>query len=118
MRAKGTVVMIDWAHVLELRDEIGQDDFEEVVELFLEEVQEVIDRLTAGADPATLEADMHFLKGSALNLGFQEVSTLCADAEKLAAQGQHAAVDLPQILGVYDASRAQFLNEKPQKLSA
>ena len=30
--------MIDWQRVNELRDEVGAEDFEEVVDLFLEEV--------------------------------------------------------------------------------
>ena len=34
--------MIDWARVSELRDEVGAEDFDEVVELFLEEVDEAI----------------------------------------------------------------------------
>ena len=34
--------MIDWARVSELRDEVGAEDFDEVVELFLEEVEEAI----------------------------------------------------------------------------
>ena len=34
--------MIDWARVSELRDEVGEGDFDEVVELFLEEVDEAI----------------------------------------------------------------------------
>ena len=33
--------MIDWKRVRELRDEIGEEDFSEVVDLFLEEVEEV-----------------------------------------------------------------------------
>ena len=32
--------MIDWARVSELRDEVGPEDFEEVLHLFLEEVDE------------------------------------------------------------------------------
>lgn len=35
--------MIDWARIIELHDEIGADDFNEVVELFLSEVEERID---------------------------------------------------------------------------
>ena len=34
-------VMIDWARVSELRDEVGAEDFEEVVQLFLAEVEDV-----------------------------------------------------------------------------
>ena len=35
--------MISWERVNELRDEVGQEDFLEVVEIFLEEVDEVED---------------------------------------------------------------------------
>lgn len=35
--------MIDWTRVDELRDEIGTDCFDEVVELFIEEVETEID---------------------------------------------------------------------------
>ncbi len=45
------------------------DDFAEVVEMFLEEADEVAGRLR-GAAPTDVEAELHFLKGSALNLGF------------------------------------------------
>ena len=34
--------MIDWARVSELRDEVGPEDFEEVLHLFLEEVEDVV----------------------------------------------------------------------------
>ena len=37
--------MIHWPRVVELRDEVGPEDFDEVVDLFIEEVQEVIERL-------------------------------------------------------------------------
>ena len=35
--------MIDWSRVEELRDKIGAEDFDEVVELFLSEVEDRID---------------------------------------------------------------------------
>lgn len=98
--------MIDWARVTELREEIGDEDFSEVVELFLEEVDAVIATLAPGM--ADLEAQLHFLKGSALNLGFDAFSTLCQDGESAAASGGGAGVDIPRILTVYAASRAEF----------
>jgi len=36
--------MIDWGRLNTLRDEVGEEDFEEVVDLFLDEVESVIDR--------------------------------------------------------------------------
>ena len=39
--------MIDWDRVSELRDEVGAEDFLEVVEMFLDEVNEEIDTITA-----------------------------------------------------------------------
>ena len=80
--------MIDWQRVHELQDEVGLEDFHEVVDLFLEEVEEVVERLKGTPDPASYEADFHFLKGSALNLGFQAFATICADNERSAAAGK------------------------------
>jgi len=62
--------MIDWNRVDELRTEVGPEDFIEVVDLFLEEVDEIIDRFRNGAQEENLEETLHFLKGSALNIGF------------------------------------------------
>lgn len=110
--------MIDWARVFELRQEIGAEDFDEVVELFLEEVEEVIARLREQTSRSSLEQDLHFLKGSALNLGFSAFSTLCQHGELLAAQGEASDVDVPKILESYDQSRSTFVEELPQKTAA
>ncbi|WP_322867234.1 hypothetical protein U5922_014250 [Aquicoccus sp. G2-2] len=40
--------MIDWRKVTELRDEIGEEDFAEVVDLFLAEIDEAIGQLCRG----------------------------------------------------------------------
>lgn len=101
--------MIDWERVEELRDEVGAADFGEVVELFLEEVEEVLARLRVAPEPARLEEDLHFLKGSALNLGFATFSDLCQAGEKAAANGHAAQVDLAEILGAYEHSKPEFL---------
>ncbi len=110
--------MIDWERVNQLRDEVGHEDFAEVVELFLEEVEEVTKRLATNPDPARLGDDLHFLKGSALNLGFEDFGTLCQYGEKLAANGRADEVMVPQILAIYQESRRMFLESGEVKAVA
>lgn len=98
--------MIDWSRVDELRQEIGDDGFAEVVELFLDEVEEVVARLAAGTTTG-LEGDLHFLKGSAWNLGFADFGALCQDGEKRARTG--GPVDLTAVTGCYGRSKLAFL---------
>ncbi|MEO3414678.1 Hpt domain-containing protein [Roseovarius sp. CAU 1744] len=99
--------MIDWDRVNELRDEIGADDFAEVVEIFLEEVEEEMAKLGVDADQQSLESTLHFLKGSALNLGFTHFSELC-QASELAARA-NTPVDTDALKAAYAASKAEFL---------
>lgn len=106
--------MIDWPRVTELREEVGAEDFEEVVEIFLEEVEEVIGKLQDG-DRSQLEQDLHFLKGSALNLGFSDFSELCLDGERKSAQGGADDVDLPAIITKFQASKSAFLTGMSEK---
>ncbi len=101
--------MIEWARVNELRDEFGEEDFREVVDLFLEEVEDVIHRLRSAPKEDRLEDDLHFLKGSALNLGFRSLSRLCQDGERESAEGRAACVDLRPIVDSYEASKRQFV---------
>jgi len=109
--------MICWDRVNELRDEVGAEDFIEVVELFLEEVAEVIDRLRQSPDPSTYETELHFLKGSALNLGFDDLAKLCGDGEKLARDQQTESVDLAAVFSIYEKSKHEFNNgqERPHR---
>ncbi|SFL78907.1 Hpt domain-containing protein [Shimia aestuarii] len=100
--------MINWKRVEELRDEIGAEDFNEVVELFLDEVEEVIERLQTQPDLGRLEADLHFLKGSALNLGFHAFSLLCQAGEVAAASGKAETVDLAKTIQSFFDSKAEF----------
>lgn len=100
--------MINWDRVNELRDEVGPDDFGEVVEIFLEEVEEVIYRLGLTPIPANYETDLHFLKGSAVNLGFDDFGALCGAGEILART--HAEdVDIAAVLTCFAESRSIFL---------
>ncbi|WP_172327722.1 Hpt domain-containing protein [Mangrovicoccus sp. HB161399] len=98
--------MLDWTRIEELRDEVGADAFAEVVELFLEEVGGVLDRLDPGS--ATLEEDLHFLKGAALNLGFAKLAGLCREGE-LAARAK-APPDLWALRACYAQSHADFFD--------
>lgn len=102
--------MIDWKRVAQLRDEVGPDDFAEVVELFLEEVDEVITRLPAAEDARTLESELHFLKGSALNLGFERFGQMCQEGERQAARNALAGLEIEPIRDCYAESRRAFLD--------
>ncbi|MBU3260509.1 Hpt domain-containing protein [Roseovarius sp. PS-C2] len=101
--------MIDWNRVHELRDEIGADEFADVVDLFLEEVESEISALRERDRPDRIEARLHFLKGSALNLGFEDFAALCQTGERMASQGHANKVDITEIIEIYDQSRAAFI---------
>lgn len=110
--------MIDWSRVEELRTEIGADDFAEVVEIFLEEVEEAIDAIRGEVPTDKIESKLHFLKGSALNLGFSEFSTLCQAGETAAAQGEYKKISLSDVIRSYEHSKAEFLRALPNVSAA
>jgi histidine phosphotransfer protein HptB len=105
----GFSMMIDWCRVNELRSELGGEDFSEVVALFLEEGDELAVKLRAGISATEVEAELHFLKGSALNLGLGLLAQLCQSGERLAAKGQAAQVDLQEVAEIWERSKAEFL---------
>jgi HPt (histidine-containing phosphotransfer) domain-containing protein len=100
--------MIDWGRVETLFEEIGEEDFFEVVQIFLEESDSVIARLETAPDPDLYEEDLHFLKGSALNLGFSDLAALCQVGERQAAAGSADCIDIGPILQCYGASVTAF----------
>lgn len=111
--------MIDWARVGELVDEIGAEDFEEVVELFLLEVEGAISALAkAEGNPVVTEEQMHFLKGAALNLGFEALAQLCLKGEKAAASGRPDVVSVDEVRQCYRTSRQTFETDLPGRLAA
>ncbi|MEM7318847.1 MAG: Hpt domain-containing protein [Pseudomonadota bacterium] len=103
--------MIHWPRVRELRDEVGSEDFAEVVDLFLEEVEEVINLLKSDSGRNNLEQDLHFLKGGALSLGFQHFSDLCQSGEQLSASGNDSDIDLGEIIQAFEQSKSVFQAE-------
>ncbi len=99
--------MIDWKRVEELREEIGADGFVEVADMFLDEAEGAVRALVAGLPPEEVEGQLHFLKGSALNLGLSDLAAICQEGERRAATGH--PVDMAQVAAVWQASRAGLL---------
>ena len=66
--------------------------------------------LVAGPAPDEVEGQLHFLKGSALNLGFAELAAICQDGETAGGAGHAAAVDLARCAAIYRASREALLD--------
>ncbi|WP_374397309.1 Hpt domain-containing protein [Tabrizicola sp.] len=101
--------MIDWKRVAELKEEIGADGFVEVADMFLDEAEGAVCALMAGLAPDEVEGQLHFLKGSALNLGLSDLAAICQEGERRAAAGQGATVDTAQVAAIWRASRASLL---------
>lgn len=97
--------MVDWERVRALRDEIGAEDFDEVVALFLEEADAAIAGLS-GEGRAGPDA-LHFLKGAALNLGFAALADHCAAAERQARS--EGSVSAGPVVALYCDTRAAFV---------
>lgn len=110
--------MIDWNRVIELRDEVGAEDLMEVVELFLEEVETVLGDLSKDVSNDELSSQMHFLKGSSLNIGFSDMAALCAQGETDAAAGNTDTIDLNTIQSCYATSKSAFLAELKLRIAA
>lgn len=110
--------MIDWNRVGELFSEIGEDDFEEVIDLFLEEADEVAMKLCGDMPFGEVESALHFLKGSALNLGFLDLARMCQDGEKAASTEQAQRVDLAAVAECYQRSKVSFLADLQSKTAA
>jgi HPt (histidine-containing phosphotransfer) domain-containing protein len=96
--------MIDRERLAELRHEVGADDLEEVVALFCEEVEETLDRIHRHPS-ASLGDDLHFLKGSALNIGMSEVGQLCLEAEKAWSKDASTPPDIAPISRAFRKAR-------------
>lgn len=110
-------IMINWSRVSELRSEIGASEFQEVVDLFLEEVETLLARLYHDPKPELYEEDLHFLKGCAVNLGFADLGKLCLAGESQA-RNDPTQVDLQAIFACYEHSREAFLDGVEAGLAA
>ena len=75
-------MLVNPVRVQALCQEIGEDGFPEVLELFIAESAQVVARLRGLGDPAAIAADMHFLKGSALTMGLDDLAAYCMGVEQ------------------------------------
>jgi HPt (histidine-containing phosphotransfer) domain-containing protein len=61
---------------------------------------------------------LHFLKGSALNLGFAAFADLCHGGERAAATGNQDGIDLDAVLDCYTRSKSEFIAGLAQVIAA
>ena len=61
--------MIDWAYVNGLCKDIGRDSFDEIIQVFFEEVEDTLKHLENVPNQIDITEELHFLQGSALNFG-------------------------------------------------
>lgn len=99
--------MVNWDRLSELREEVGEDDLAEVITLFCEEVEEVLAVLDVSS-PTELPNHLHFLKGCALNIGFEAVSVRCQNEEARLKQDANAALNIEGIRADYASSKAEL----------
>ena len=105
--------MINWAQIKQLEEDIGEEDFGDVVSLFLEEVDEAVAQLSKNP-PGTsdkLASTLHFLKGSAYNLGFMVFGDCCSEGEKLLLEGKGEDVKIAKVVALYADSKDAFLRQ-------
>ncbi|MHA7887237.1 MAG: Hpt domain-containing protein [Roseicyclus sp.] len=95
-----TTAMIDRHRLNALREDIGEEDFADVVCLFIGEIGEKLTQLQAAPQGATAD-DFHFLRGSAVNLGLTAFAEACTGAEGACRAGQP-----PDVAGVARAFAA------------
>ncbi|CAN0604813.1 unnamed protein product, partial [Ectocarpus sp. 12 AP-2014] len=70
----------------------------------VEEVLAILDTATS----ADMPNHLHFLKGSALNIGFDAVSARCLNEEERLKQDPNAPSDIAGIRADYAASKAEL----------
>lgn len=97
--------MVSWKRIDELRAEIGDEDFEEILTMFLSEVEESLGRMGNPIGIELLQEELHALRGAALNVGMQKVAMLCGDAEDAIKHGRQTAPDLAPVTEAFQASR-------------
>jgi histidine phosphotransfer protein HptB len=104
---------VDWDRLMSLRDDIGADDFAEVVLLFFTEIGEKLDQM--GAMPSSAE-DFHFLRGSAANLGFTAMVRACEEAEATCKAG--GAPDLAAVMRSFEDALTKTQAHVPELAAA
>ena len=99
---------------------VGAEDMDEVVELFLDEVDEAMQNLEIKYDEMGANdrsAAFHFLKGCASNLGFKNFADQCGQGEEVTKAGNEPDFKITYLKQIYISSKENFLNEKTAQLS-
>lgn len=107
--------MIDWTRLNGLRSDMGAEDFADVAFLFVAEITEHLNRLTADPARATA-ADFHFLRGSAANMGFVAMVGDCHRAEAACLSG--TAPDIASVVDCFTQSLCAIARDIPGIASA
>jgi histidine phosphotransfer protein HptB len=109
----GISMLINHERLVALKSEVGEDGFDEVVSLFFEESDEVLTRLL---QPGMMDhaPDIHFLRGSALTLGLDDLADWCARFEQLVLMPQ----DLADLASLYQRSKQAFEQEVAAAIAA
>jgi HPt (histidine-containing phosphotransfer) domain-containing protein len=107
--------MIDHDRLTALRADIGDDDFADVVLMFMAEIGERLDTLRDLAGGAS-EDDFHFLRGCAANLGFSGMVDSCLAAEDACRAGR--APDIAAVQAAFAGALALLSPDLPGIASA
>lgn len=100
--------MVNRDRINELRAEIGDDDVAEVVAIFCEEMEDVLSTLDT-APPDSLPSHLHFLKGSAMNIGLEDFGNLCRAEESRLARDPHATADIASVKLAYQSGKVTLM---------
>jgi HPt (histidine-containing phosphotransfer) domain-containing protein len=101
-------IVISTDRLDELKSEVGEDDFGEIVSLFIAESDGVVGRLRDVPTPREAEELLHALKGSALNLGFDHLAALCKEGEGRSAGTDAWRMQVDRIVDIYEQSKARL----------
>ncbi len=108
--------MIDWVRVRELHDDVGNDEFHAVVELFLDEIESIMMDL-GPAEGARQACGFHFMTGCARYLGFVAFGLLCESCEAEARAQSLGRAALDRVLAVYASSKRQLFSDLEYRLA-
>lgn len=106
--------MLNWTTIKKLHHDIDPEDFDEIVDIFLGEMETEIQALRKDDCTDTIGCRLHFLKGSALNMGFETFSKLCTVGEQGLATPSTSGIDTFEIEECYKKSKTQFLRQLDQ----
>lgn len=106
---------IDTDRLTALRDDIGAEEFADVVMLFFAEIGEKLDQMRMG-ERALSADDFHFLRGSAANLGFIAMVSACERAEAACMAG--GTPDLAAVRNSYEAALSEARDRVPELAAA